>query len=93
MSRTRRVAARTARTGSVSSAWSVPNVAMTASPMNFSTWPPCATTASVARANQASWIPATSSASSLSDSAVKPARSAKTTLTTRRPVAPVLMSR
>ncbi len=86
-------AARTARTGSVSSARPAPKIAMTASPMNFSTSPPAAVTAPAARANQLSWMCATSSASSRSDSAVKSTRSANTTLTTRRSAAPMTAER
>ena len=77
-------AALTARSGSSPRASGAPKTAMTASPMNFSTVPPHASICSRTRAKYGVRIARTSSGSRRSARAVKPTRSAKSTVTTLR---------
>lgn len=63
-----------------------PKTAITASPMNFSTVPPCSSIRSRIRSNQRSVTDRRVSASSAPESAVEPTRSQKRTVTTLRPV-------
>jgi hypothetical protein len=80
-------AARTARSASSSWAVGVPHTAITASPMNFSTSPPCRSTICLAASKYLDRSSRTSSASRCSESVVKPTRSANRTDTRRRSVA------
>ena len=77
-------AARTAR--SASSSWSTgtPNTATTASPMNFSTVPPCRSRTTRIASNQRPMIERRDSGSRRSPSPVDPVTSANTTVTTLR---------
>ena len=77
-------AALTARSGSSPCATGAPKTAITASPMNFSTVPPNASISERTRAKYGVRIARTSSGSSFSARAVKPTRSAKSTVTTFR---------
>src|SRR6478735_2662773 len=77
-------AARTARSASSSRATSVPQTAISASPMCLSMRPPCSTTTTSSRAHREFMRSITSSASRVSDIAVKPLTSAKSTVTWRR---------
>ncbi len=79
-----RSAARTARSGSSSWAAGTPNTPSTASPMNFSTTPPCASICLRARVKYADSIRSMSSGSADSDVAVKPTRSQNSAVTTLR---------
>ena len=79
-------AERTARSASSSWATGVPHTAITASPMNFSTTPPCRSTASDAVAKYSLRMVRTSSGSRPSASGVDPTRSANSTVTRRRSV-------
>ncbi len=76
--------ARTARSASSSWAIGVPQTAMTASPMNFSTIPPCASTIRVAVSKYVLRSSRTASGSRSSAMVVKPTRSVKSTVTRRR---------
>ena len=76
--------ARTARSGSSSCAAGTPNTPTTASPMNFSTTPPCASIRARAISAYADSIVSTSSGSACSDAAVNPTRSQNNTDTTFR---------
>ena len=80
----RSIAADRARAGSSSCATGDPKTAMIASPMNFSTRPPCRSTKSVAMPNRRARTARTSSGSSASPSAVDPTTSANRTVTSRR---------
>src|SRR6266571_1507647 len=77
-------AARTARSGSSSLATGVPHTAMTASPMNFSMVPPYRVITCRHVSKYRERISRTSSASRVSERAVKPTRSANRTETSRR---------
>ncbi len=77
-------AARTARSASSPWASGTPNTASTASPTNFSLRPPNRSTSALTSANSSPWRTRSSSGSMRSPSAVEPARSAKSTVTTRR---------
>src|SRR6266550_2169818 len=77
-------AALTARSGSSPCATGAPKIAITASPMNFSTVPPNFSSSERIRAKYGVRIARTSSGSSRSARAVKPTRSAKRTVTTFR---------
>ena len=76
--------ARTARSASSSCVVGVPQTAMTASPMNFSTTPPWRVIVSVAMPKYRVSASRTSSASRPSEKGVNPTRSANRTLTRRR---------
>jgi hypothetical protein len=77
-------AARTARSGSSSCTSGAPNTAITASPMNFSTVPPCRSSSARTWAWYGESTPRTSSGSSRSACAVNPTRSTKITVTVFR---------
>ena len=81
---TRSSAARTARSASLSVAVGVPQTAITASPMNFSTTPPYRRITVLAVSKYADSSSRTSSGSRASDSGVKPTRSQKRTEHRRR---------
>ena len=77
-------AARSARAGSSSCAFGTPNTAITASPMYFSTVPPCASISPRTAANHSLITSRNSSTSRRSASCVEPVTSAKRTVTTFR---------
>jgi hypothetical protein len=85
--RTTSSAARTARWASSSWATGVPQTAMTASPMNFSTVPPWWTIDDAARSKYPCCSSRTCSGSRPDANAVKPTRSTKSTVTRRRSAA------
>jgi len=82
-------AARQARSASSSCAAGTPNTAITASPMNFSTEPPCDSTIPLIRSK---YRASTASGSTDSPSAVEPTTPQKSTVTTLR-CAPIVTSR
>jgi hypothetical protein len=77
-------AARTALTASSSWATGIPNTAMTASPMNFCTVPPWASSTARMRPYQRAMSCDSDSGSSRSPSSVEPVTSPKTTVTSLR---------
>jgi hypothetical protein len=77
-------AARAARSASSSDATGIPNTAITASPMNFSTVPPCRSSTRDTTSNQRPRIRRRSSASSVSPRCVDPAMSVNRTVTVLR---------
>ena len=84
--------ARTARSASSSCTNGIPNTAMTASPMNFSTVAPCRSSTRRIPSKKRACTRRSDSGSSRSPNPVEPARSAKTTVTIFRtswPAAPL----
>src|SRR3989475_279317 len=81
-------AARSARSGSSSCAAGIPKTAITASPMNFSTVPPYRVISSRIAAKKRAISARIGSGSSCLVTRVEPARSANSTVTTRRSAAP-----
>ncbi len=81
-------AAASARRASSSRTTGTPNTAITASPMNFSGVPPCATIRSLIASKYRSVTVRRVSGSSTPDSAVEPTRSQKSTVTGLRSSSP-----
>ena len=77
----RSTAARTALSASSSCASGIPKTAITASPMNFSTVPPCSSSACSASSNHSDWTRRSDSGSSCSPIGVEPTQSQKSTVT------------
>src|SRR5829696_8804395 len=77
-------AARNARSASSSRTTGTPNTAITASPMNFSTLPPCRSTIAFIRSKYRASSARSRSGSSISPRAVEPARSQNRTVTVLR---------
>jgi len=85
-------AARQARSASSSCAAGTPNTAITASPMNFSTEPPCDSTIPLIRSKYRASTACNASGSTDSPNAVDPTTSQNSTVTTLR-CAPIVTSR
>ena len=82
------MAARTARSGSSSCARGIPKTASTASPMNFSRWPPYRVISADRRSKVRPTTDCTTSGSSRSAKVVEPTRSAKSAVANFRSIRP-----